>query len=184
MKQDISAVALTAEATQEDQNIWPNLNKGKYSVIFVSPEILLGHSSLFWLQTVRDQSNAFCRRLASIAIDEAYLLWGWQEFQKEYANVGKLRVFFPNVPIMALSATITFNVLEYIRESLHLRIPVHLYKKTLDWPNITYMIKKIKQKGYGKLNILVSQIRGILDIPKTMIFINKIEDGITIADYL
>ncbi len=85
---------MTAEATREDRNIWKHINEGRYSVILASPEILLSHGSTFWLQTIRDRSNAFCRRLVCIAIDEAHLLWGWREFQKEYANVGRLRAFF------------------------------------------------------------------------------------------
>ncbi len=85
---------------------------------------------------------------------------------------------------MVLSTTITRNVLEYIRESLQLRIPVHLYKRTLDRPNITYMVKEIKQKGFKELDILVLQTRGISDIPKTMIFVDKTEDRLKMVQYL
>ncbi len=56
---------------------------------------------------------------------------------------------------MALSATITHNVLENIRESLYLQMPVHIYKQTLNRPNIYYMVKEIKQKGFKELNVLV-----------------------------
>ncbi len=112
------------------------------------------------------------------------MLWGWQEFRKKYANVGRLRAFFPDVLIMALSATIMRNILEYICKSLHLRMLVHLYKRTLDWPNITYMVKEIKQKGFKELDVLVSQTEGISDILKTMIFVDKIEDGLKMAQYL
>ena len=90
-----------------------------------------------------------------ITINEAYLLLGWQKFWKKYENIEKLRTFFLDVLIMTLFATIMRNILEYICENLHLQIPVHLYKQTLYWPNITYMIKKIKQKGFKELNILV-----------------------------
>ena len=85
---------------------------------------------------------------------------------------------------MALSAIIMHNVLEYVCKSLYLRMPIHLYKQTLDRPNITYMVKKIKQKGFKELDILVTQIKDILDIPKTMIFVDKIEDGLKMVQYL
>lgn len=85
---------------------------------------------------------------------------------------------------MALSATIMHNVLEYICESLHLHMSVHLYKQTLNWPNITYMVKQIKQRRFKKLDVLVPQAGGgILDIPKTIIFIDKIEDRLKMAKY-
>ncbi len=120
------------------------MNERRYLVILASPEILLSDGFLFWIQTVRDESNAFYRRLACIAIDEAHLLWEWQESQKIYENVGKLRAFFLDVPIMALSATIMRYILEYMSESLYLQMPIYLYKQTLDRPNITYMVKEIK----------------------------------------
>ncbi len=82
---------------------------------------------------------------------------------------------------MALFATFMHNVLEYIRESLYLHMPVHLYKQTLDRPNITYIVKEIKQKGFKELDVLVPQTRGILNIPKTMIFVDQIEDGLKMA---
>lgn len=47
--------------------------------------------------------------------------------------------------------------------------------------NITYLIKEIKKKAFKELDILVSQIGGILNISKTKIFVNKIEDGVKMA---
>lgn len=45
------------------------------------------------------------------------------------------------------------------------------------------MIKKIKEKGFKKLDIFVPQTRGISNIPKTMIFIDKMEDEIKMVLY-
>ena len=90
---------------------------------------------------------------------------------------------------MAVSATITRNVLEYIRATLHLHTPVHLYKRILDRPNITYMVQEIKKKRFQELDILlpsgeVVAVASVQDIPKTMIFVDKIDEGILIAEYL
>lgn len=83
----VRAVALTSESTREDPHLWRDMNNGVYSLILASPEILLSYTSPFWLQTVRNRCNNFCRRLACIAVDEAHLLWGWREFRKEYSNI-------------------------------------------------------------------------------------------------
>ncbi len=56
---------------------------------------------------------------------------------------------------MALSATIIRNDPEYIRESLYLRMLIHLYKRTLDRPNITYMVKEIELKDFKEIDVLV-----------------------------
>ena len=85
--------------------------------------------------------------------------------------------------------TITQNVLKYIHETLHLYTPVHLYKRILDWPNIIYMVQKVKDKGFKELDILLPSSEAaaeasVQDIPKTMIFFDKIDEGILIAEHL
>lgn len=86
---------------------------------------------------------------------------------------------------MALLVTITCNILKYIDESLYWQMPVHLYKRTLGQLNIIYIVKDItKQKGLKKLDVLVLQIREILNILKTMIFVDNIDDGLKIVQYL
>ena len=68
-----------------------------------------------------------------------------------YVNEEKLCTCFPDILIMALSATITNNILEYIRESLHLQTSIHLYKQTLNRPNISYIVKEIKEREFNDL---------------------------------
>ena len=117
-------------------------------------------------------------------MDEAHILWGWRNFRKEYFNTRKLRVYFPTIPIMALLATISPNVLEYTCRSLTLCSFVFLYKRLFDQPNITYMVQKIKRKRYGKPDILILKEKGIGDISKTMLFVKNIDKDITIAVHL
>lgn len=139
-EQGISAIALTAKNVKDDRIVCKNVENGLYSMILASPEMVLEPQSWFWSSTKRARSSAFCQRLACIAVDEAHLIWGWREFRKEYNNIGRIRAIFPSVPIMALSATLTSNNLEYIRKSLDLQSPVQLCKRPLDRPNITYTV--------------------------------------------
>lgn len=62
-----------------------------------------------------------------------------------------------------------------------MQILIYLYKQTLNQSNITYIIKKIKQKHFKELNVLVPQAQDISNIPKTIIFIDKIENKLKIA---
>ena len=85
--------------------------------------------------------------------------------------------------------TITQNVLEYIRKTLHLHTPVHLYKRILNWLNITYMVQKIKEKRFKELDILLlsdeaAAVASVQDILKIMIFVDRINNGIQIAKHL
>lgn len=145
----ISAVALTAAAVKEDYTIWKRIDNGEFSIVLASPETLLATGSHFLTVTIGGKtSNAFCKRLACIAVDETHLIWGWREIRQEYKNIGLLKSFFARIPYLILSATMTNNVLGYIRKSLHLRAPIPLYERTLDRPNITYFVAEIRKPGY------------------------------------
>ncbi len=180
-KHGISVVALTSNMIAANPRVWKQVETGDFSVILASPEILLQYASVFLFRTVCNRSSLFTKRLACIAIDEAHLVWRWRIFRKEYAALGTLRHCFPKVPIMALFATITPNVLGYIRKSLHLHRPTLLYKSLLNRPNITQMVTHILKQGFGDLDYQVPKM-GI--IPKTMVFMEKIEDVIALAAHL
>ena len=76
------------------------------------------------------------------------------------------------------------NVLDYIRAFLNLRLPVRLYKQSLDRPNITYVVAKMKKPGYKELDVFVPSIGGLSAISKTMIFVDSINEGIALTKYL
>jgi bloom syndrome protein len=44
-------------------------------------------------------------RMCLIAIDEAHLMYDWQDFRQLYKRCGEVHIHFPGVPVMALSAT-------------------------------------------------------------------------------
>ena len=78
----------------------------------------------------------------------------------------------------------TNNVLDYVCASLNLRSPVKLYKRSLDCLNITYGVAEIKKPGYKELELFIPSIRGLSAIPKTMIFVDNINEGMALIKYL
>lgn len=76
------------------------------------------------------------------------------------------------------------NILNYIRTSLNLYLLVRLYKQSLNCPNITYGIAKIKKPIYKELDTFVLSILGLSAILKTMIFVNSINQGMALTKYL
>lgn len=98
--------------------------------------------------------------------------------------IGHLKDVFPEVPTLALSATITPTVLEYIRKSLKLRPAIRLYQELLDRPNITYLVREIVKPKYEDLTFLVPNSSGAGAIPKTTIFVDNIDEVQRIAVYL
>jgi ATP-dependent DNA helicase RecQ len=78
--------------------------------------------------------------IAQIAIDEAHCVSEWgHDFRPEYRQLAQLRGHFPDVPVMALTATATDRVRADIIEHLELREP-RCYVASFNRPNLTYRV--------------------------------------------
>jgi ATP-dependent DNA helicase RecQ len=107
------------------------LNRGKYRLLYVAPERLMMDSFL---------EAALNWNIAQFAIDEAHCISEWgHDFRPEYRELKKLRTQFPDVPIMALTATATERVREDIVKQLKLREP-RCYVASFNRPNLAYRV--------------------------------------------
>jgi ATP-dependent DNA helicase RecQ len=117
------------------------LHNGEYRLLYVAPERLM--LSGFLEDIRRWKVNLF-------AIDEAHCISEWgHDFRPEYRQLSTLRGIFPNVPIMALTATATERVRGDIVRQLHLREP-RCYVASFNRPNLTYRVSA-KTGAYGQL---------------------------------
>lgn len=140
---------------------------------------------MFELNVIWDKSNAFCNQLACIAVDEVHLIWCWKELCKKFSNIGIFQLIFPKIPIMAISVTITPNILKYVRKTTNLKTAVRLYWRSLDYVNIIYTVVPITNSSFQNLNFrILSKLSAIGNIEKTMIFVNSIEKSIALGLYL
>jgi len=76
-------------------------------LLFVSPEWLFAQDdrNLTKIQALNTK-----KRIGLVAIDEAHLVYDWQDFRSTYKRCEELHDLLPGVPIMALSATVTVEV--------------------------------------------------------------------------
>ena len=107
------------------------LDRGEYRLLYVAPErIALGG----FLEGL-DRWNV--RR---IAVDEAHCVSEWgHDFRPEYRRIAVLRQHFPNVPMLALTATATDRVRVDIERFLALRSPLR-YVGSFNRPNLRYSV--------------------------------------------
>src|SRR6266513_5902084 len=84
--------------------------------------------------------NAKRWNTVQIAIDEAHCISEWgHDFRPEYRELKKLRTHFPDVPMMALTATATERVRADIVKQLKLREP-RCYVASFNRPNLSYRV--------------------------------------------
>ena len=84
-------------------------------VVFVSPEWLFSDKN----NHIKIQALSDSNRLGLIAIDEAHLVYDWQDFRQTYKRCEGLHELLPNVPLMALSATVIPQVEDALRSFMH-----------------------------------------------------------------
>jgi ATP-dependent DNA helicase RecQ len=117
------------------------LHNGEFRLLYVAPERLM--LSGFLEDLKRWKVNLF-------AIDEAHCISEWgHDFRPEYRQLASLRTQFPDVPMMALTATATERVRGDIVKQLHLR-EARCYVASFNRPNLTYRVSA-KSGAYGQI---------------------------------
>src|SRR5437764_1778952 len=100
---------------------------------------------MLYVATERLMLDTFLERavnwnIAQFAIDEAHCISEWgHDFRPEYRELKKLRTHFPDVPLMALTATATERVRADIVKQLKLREP-RCYVASFNRPNLAYRV--------------------------------------------
>ncbi len=116
---------------QEIQARLRAVHRGHYQLLYMAPERLMLPESLNDMQ--RWQVNL-------LAIDEAHCISEWgHDFRPEYRRLVELRERFPQLPIMALTATATARVRDDINTLLKLNNPAS-YVASFNRPNLTYRV--------------------------------------------
>jgi ATP-dependent DNA helicase RecQ len=125
----------------ESRRVLAELHNGKLKLLYVAPERLL--------------SDGFLERIKSLpislfAIDEAHCVSQWgHDFRPEYAQLGMLRQIFPDVPMIALTATADAQTRGDILSRLGLA-EATCYLAGFDRPNIRYSVVE-KKKPFNQL---------------------------------
>lgn len=116
---------------EESRTRLRGLHSGQYRLLYVAPERLMLPGFL---------SDLHAWRPSLLAIDEAHCISEWgHDFRPEYRQLADLRSLFPDVPVMALTATATSRVREDIAGLLRLRDP-RSYVASFNRPNLTYRV--------------------------------------------
>ncbi len=125
---------------------------GQIKLLYIAPETLLNENFFnnFLVKLHREIG------INGWAIDEAHCVSQWgHDFRPEYRKLNNLKKYFPNIPIIALTATATERVREDIVKSLGLTNPL-IHIGSFNRPNLYY---EVKQKNSRSYHALVAQIK-------------------------
>ena len=185
-KRDIRAAAIyTGMSYEQQKTALDNCQWGPYHFLYVSPERL--------------ESEEFRERLARlpiclIAVDEAHSIsqWGY-DFRPSYLKIAEIRELVGDeakrrkgdeargerreVPILALTATATPDVVDDIQERLAFR-EKHVLRKSFARPNISYVVRQTNKKADDIVHIL-SRVSG-----SAIVYVRNRQRAQEIAAYL
>lgn len=100
------------------------------------------------------------KKVAYIAIDEAHCVSQWgHDFRKDYLKLGSLRLDYPDVPWIALTATAPKKVKEDLISNLKLKGPVQCFQVSCFRDNLYYDVayKNLLAKDFIELNAYIEK---------------------------
>mgnify|MGYP000823118191 CR=1 FL=1 len=119
--------------------------EGWYKIIYVAPERL---------EMPGFQRFAQERQISMVTVDEAHCIsqWGY-DFRPAYLKIAEIRELLPGVPVLALTATATPEVVKDIQNRLNFH-EGNVFRMSFERKNLAYIVRKTDNKTNELLHIL------------------------------
>lgn len=128
---------------------------GKIKLLYLAPERLVSERFQDFLNTIANTIT-----ISFFAMDEAHCISEWgHDFRQEYRQLRQLRFRFPNIPLMALTATATTRVKQDIIQQLNLKNPA-IYSFSFNRSNLYYEVQPRQKRTYQQIFNLIRQLDG------------------------
>ena len=142
----IKATAVYSGMTREEILIaLENCIFGNYKFLYISPERL--GTEIF-------QMKLRSMQVSLITVDESHCIsqWGY-DFRPAYLKIAEIRQLLPGVPVIALTATATPEVVKDIQERLQFR-QENVFRMSFERKNLAYIVRHTEDKDGEMLHIL------------------------------
>ena len=151
VERDIPAVAIYSGLSWREVNLaLDNCVNGGKRFLYMSPERLRSKA----VQSRLEQMN-----VNLLAVDEAHCIsqWGY-DFRPEYLRIAEIREMLPGVPVLALTASATPDVVMDIQEQLHFK-KRNVFVKSFERKNLSYVVRNTEDK-LNKMAEILHKVKG------------------------
>ena len=121
---------------------------GDYKFLYISPERL--DTDIF-------RAKLRNMKINMITVDESHCIsqWGY-DFRPAYLKISEIRELLPTVPVLALTATATPEVVKDIQTKLGFREDSRIFRMSFERKNLAYIVRNTESKQEELLHILNS----------------------------
>ncbi len=145
-KRGIKAVAIYSGMKRQEIIVaLENCIFGDYKFLYISPERL--DTEIF-------RTKLRSMNISMITVDESHCIsqWGY-DFRPAYLKIADIRELLPGVPVLALTATATPEVVKDIQARLHFR-QENVFRMSFERKNLAYIVRSTEDKTSELLHIL------------------------------
>ena len=145
----IKALAVYSGMTREEIVVaLENCIFGDYKFLYISPERL--DTDIF-------RAKLRNMKINMITVDESHCIsqWGY-DFRPAYLKISEIRELLPTVPVLALTATATPEVVKDIQTKLGFREDSRIFRMSFERKNLAYIVRNTESKQEELLHILNS----------------------------
>lgn len=142
----IKAVAVySGMKRQEILVAFDNVILGDYKFLYISPERLTTELFLAKLKSMN---------VCLLVVDEAHCIsqWGY-DFRPSYLTVADIRTAIPDIPVLALTATATPEVVKDIQSRLQFK-KENVFQKSFDRSNLHYVVRETENRMGSLIHII------------------------------
>ena len=168
---NIPVAALHGNNINKDREIFSIID-GTIKIVYMSPEYLIRGEGLELATSLMEQN-----KLGYFAIDESHCISVWgHDFRDDYLKIRRFRKHFPTIPIMAVTATATNQVVEDIINNLNMNNP-KITIANFDRPNIYLKTIGVKNISLDDINVWIDKYEG----HKIIIYTNSREQTVELS---